>query len=343
MHATVKNNKNTMQTIKKTTEHTIADDVAHAIAWLESEYPHGVDLVYIDYRDSYDENIKGLAQLLREGYDDTYDNWQCDAQYESIHEVIKNYTKTLESEGIEDISEDVQDAMREWLYEHDTSTIEADLLRNARNKLFFVETNDYITLGDDDSLAVACKTYTRTDAQKKAIEQTIRESSYDAPVSFYFYLDPADVFKVLHGPDSDKNTIIVVDGACFSSVDRIQGSNWLSDYAIFKIALTREQFLQCVHLDEEDGTGYGWGSIAGQTGYDDAGIAGHTKIPDDAILLDVHESEHAKTERARAENWQKTHTCMAGDMNIKRHKNTEYINSYPCGLKCKECGTFWID
>ena len=32
-----------------------------------------------------------------------------------------------------------------------------------------------------------------------------------------------------------------------------------------------------------------------------------------------------------------------GDMNISRHKETPYRNDYPCGSRCEDCGTFWID
>jgi hypothetical protein len=35
--------------------------------------------------------------------------------------------------------------------------------------------------------------------------------------------------------------------------------------------------------------------------------------------------------------------CSSGDMNITRHRKTTYINNYPCGTRCGQCGTFWID
>ncbi|OPY24002.1 MAG: hypothetical protein A4E27_01339 [Methanobacterium sp. PtaU1.Bin242] len=36
-------------------------------------------------------------------------------------------------------------------------------------------------------------------------------------------------------------------------------------------------------------------------------------------------------------------SCTFGDMDMKRHRHTYYINDFPCGTKCKDCGTFWID
>lgn len=35
--------------------------------------------------------------------------------------------------------------------------------------------------------------------------------------------------------------------------------------------------------------------------------------------------------------------CTFGDMDIRRHRNTPYSNDYPCGNRCTECGTFWVD
>jgi hypothetical protein len=35
--------------------------------------------------------------------------------------------------------------------------------------------------------------------------------------------------------------------------------------------------------------------------------------------------------------------CTFGDMDINRHRDTFYINDFPCGTKCPHCGTFWID
>lgn len=35
--------------------------------------------------------------------------------------------------------------------------------------------------------------------------------------------------------------------------------------------------------------------------------------------------------------------CSFGDMDMNRHRNVTYINNYPCGNKCKDCGTFWVD
>ena len=49
----------------------------------------------------------------------------------------------------------------------------------------------------------------------------------------------------------------------------------------------------------------------------------------------LQEAEYEKTFRAGK--------CTFGDMNYTRHRNTLYINEFPCGNKCPHCGTFWVD
>ena len=39
----------------------------------------------------------------------------------------------------------------------------------------------------------------------------------------------------------------------------------------------------------------------------------------------------------------KTGGCTAGDMDMNRHRNTYYLNEFPCGTHCPHCHTFWID
>lgn len=50
-----------------------------------------------------------------------------------------------------------------------------------------------------------------------------------------------------------------------------------------------------------------------------------------------------KKDKAFAEHFKKTGKCIFLDMDMNRHNNVYYINDFPCGHKCKDCGTFWVD
>src|ERR1035437_6542193 len=106
-----------------------------AIEWLKVEYPRGIELVYIDHND-YFQNEKTIAQVLKDGYYDIEE----DGSYETESEVIKNYKS---ENNIVELSDEIEEAMRDWMHDNNTSDPTRDLLRNTPNKLFFIETPDY--------------------------------------------------------------------------------------------------------------------------------------------------------------------------------------------------------
>ena len=176
----------------------------------------------------------------------------------------------------------------------------------------------------------------------KEIEYVTREQFYPAPVQFYFWADPADVRKALHSNDK----YVLINGAFFGTVDRIQGSNWLGEDACFKLHIPRDDLAKQIHLDDEPGTGYGWMHIAGRTysREEEAGITttNAKRVKGYKSLAPVS-NPALEREKELAEHYKKTGKCTFGDMNYSRHKNTSYRNDFPCGTKCADCGTFWID
>ena len=60
--------------------------------------------------------------------------------------------------------------------------------------------------------------------------------------------------------------------------------------------------------------------------------------------VEVNSSLKAEADRqAEYERVFKAGGCTYGDMDIRRHRNTYYLNEIPCGTHCPHCGTFWID
>ena len=53
-------------------------------------------------------------------------------------------------------------------------------------------------------------------------------------------------------------------------------------------------------------------------------------------------SAKAETERKYIVKYNKG-GCTFGDMCYTRHRNVKYINAFPCGSRCMDCGTFWVD
>lgn len=328
-----------MKTETKETIVNIQDDKNHAINWLKSEYPRGVDLIYIDYRDNL--SAEQLQEVIKNGYMED-ESWLWDSQYDTINEIIANYRK---ENDIDTIEQEVIDEMRDWLTENDTSTPTKDLLKNTRNHLFYFETEDEFFVNPDEEDTKkndeVIKKYAKTEEQEKEIHSTFNESFYNANISFYFYADALELYKAIH---ESKEKYIIIDGAYLSTITRGNGSNWLGDKAVFKIAVEREELIKNMYSDEAKGNGYGWRDIAGQSRYDEATLYSLDTPKEDTLIVEPETSEEQKRETRLQENWDKTKTCTRGDMNWNRHKGQKtYSNNYPCGSTCETCGTFWID
>lgn len=292
-----------MNTITKQIE-IIQPTSDEAIAWLKSEYLRKdgtsiLELIYIDYRDSY-EDANTLQDVLKEGWDDNSDRWQWDAQDESIREIEKNFIASIDNPDDKEIelTDEVREDIRMWCQDHDQSTLTEDLLKNTHNVLCYVETPDHFIKDDYggenlDNEALIEK-YATTEEQKKEIQNTFNESFYSAPVAFYFYADPLELYKAIH---NSADPYITIDGAYCSTVDRTCGSNWLGDKALFTVSIPREDFVKTFFVDKAKGTGYGWDSIAGQTDFEEASIMA-TKEPK-GILLAPEVSEAQKREGER--------------------------------------------
>lgn len=330
-----------MKTITKSIDVVVQDNEKQAIAWLEKQYPRGIALVYTDYRDRF-EDMGTVQEIIKGTFEDDY-AFLGDAQADSVQCVLKEYMESGSGPAFT-LSDEVEESMRSWLYDHDTSDPLKDMLKNTGRKLFYLETED--TTGAygnmEKQVADLQKKYGQTDAQKKEISYVLNEQFYGAPVSFYFYASVSEVYNALYGSEKEKK-YIEVTGAYFSTVDRVQGSNWLGNEAIFNIAIPR-QFFDSVFLDEAKGTGYGWGEIAGQTGYSEATVSAVNTLPIGTLLIMPTVSEAQQRETRLQAHWDKTGTCTRGDMNWKRHKGDKpYKDEFPCGNTCETCGTFWVD
>jgi hypothetical protein len=327
-----------MQTITRTEEVKLLEE-SDVENWLENEYPRGVDLIYIDYRDVL--SADDIQEVIKNGYLEN-DMWMNDAQYDSIYELKNRCEEELEGE----MSEEAEEVFKEWCFEHDTSNPLKDLLKNSGSHLFFVETEDYSEENTDTEtvqrqIKEFSKKYAKNEEQAKEIRYVMNEQFYASPVSFYFYADVEDVYETVQNAKDDE--YITINGAYFSTIDRVQGSNWLGNEGCFKIAVTKKQFIDTVFLDKAKGNGYSWDEIAGQTGYDEASVySGEVKA--DTTIINAKVSDDILRERRLQENWDKTKKCTFGDMKWERHTGEKaYSNNYPCGNKCEDCGTFWID
>jgi len=319
--------------------------VDEAIRYLEGEYPRGVELIYVDYRDCI-EDAKDREAILQ-APEDAYEiidsnNWMSQSQWESINEILEQYKKSIEAD---DLSDEVTEAMRDWLYEHDKSDTLNDLLKNGSDEYMYYDTGIEIESLDYHQ---SDKNYVSKTAKMIMKKLKLEQKEHQAGIEMMIeqawdggqlvILFEASIGNFLN----DAKYIKFNKKAELCIMNRGQGCG---DNTALHQELLLKFKRENIHTDKGDnGYSYAYDVCGLVGGIMNDGFLTNKKGTSSAISVDTNEQREAQ--RAQEEryiaSW-KAGKCSAGDMNIKRHKNTPYRNDYPCGNKCEECGTFWVD
>jgi hypothetical protein len=322
--------------------------------------PKKVNLAYVDYRDEM--SPKQMQEVLEEGIcTDVYEAYS-EQECESIREYTKEGIKEMSQDLIEyfDIDEDdtdevefieswvrelwdeYEDDIRDAFYERNQSDVLSELMGSSNPNMFYstgIEFGDSSFSDEDEineSLTVIKENLgIKDDAQDEAIKTMLVQASYGGTLEIYFR-DFENIVEAIHR--HGHNTIHFTGECSVGIIDHRNGSGDTCDLVIdarFPLDKSRIFIEECVS--------YNWS-------YDIAGMCGgwcdnttvsyetgeSTDLPESAM------SEHVKRE-AELDKVYRYGGCTAGDMNIKRHRNTTYVNEFPCGNRCEKCGTFWID
>jgi type I site-specific restriction-modification system R (restriction) subunit len=103
---------------------------------LNAEYPHGINLRYVDYRDSLDEHPDMIKAIIESDHD--YINEQVDKWYDdgdTISEVMKEVF-TEEERDEQDLRDDVSQRCRD----HDNEDPMKQLIKNSYEPLCYYDT-----------------------------------------------------------------------------------------------------------------------------------------------------------------------------------------------------------
>lgn len=324
------------------------------ITWeqIEKLLPETTDLIYIDYNESLDDNIKELQECLsrgcRSGLTETIEF------HESSDRSIKEIKKELKSDLISNYNikrkkakkliSKYKDEINEYCWDKDTSTPYKDLLRNTSTLIAHYDTG-YEMESESWNWSDKEVKKERNKIKKflkikgvehdEGIDMMISQATYGGSLLIYFELD-FNVF--MENIESAK--AIKFDNAMIGIIDHIQGSGDIYTEGIDGIVLpfnNKNVFL-------EKSIKYNWTySIAGMC-YDWAKPT-IVKFSDIDLGSKLEDSPQNKLQKQEEEYNKvfKAGGCTAGDMDIKRHRNVIYRNDYPCGNKCTDCGTFWID
>ncbi len=95
---------------------------------LQSEYPKGVDLYYVDYRDDLENSPEAIQELMKEWSYDYFDDRDI---WEIIDECIENVFDDEEQEEIRN-NDKLREVIQDWFYDNDISNPLKDLCKNTR-------------------------------------------------------------------------------------------------------------------------------------------------------------------------------------------------------------------
>jgi len=313
---------------------------------LDKEY----HLVYIDYRDSLDHSLDKIQTCIHKGdweaLDMGVEHWLFDAQQYGLDYALDELKKEIqnkldiEEEDAEEIMEEYEDEIRDTIYDRDCSTPIADLLRNTSDQAMFydtgIEINDYSYDFDERLKEVkrALKIPIRNTEYDSDLGLMIDQASYGGKLVIYFYDSPGDWIDI----DEKKNTI-EFENYHVAIIDNSNGSgdnteiNHKTSFAFNRenIFICREVSYSYTH--EVCGMVNDWceGTSVSLHNRNRRGNTPKSK-------LNAHIEREAELDAVY-----KAGGCTIGDMKYGRHRNTTYINDFPCGNKCLDCGTFWID
>ena len=312
------------------------------IARLVKEYPNGVTLRYVDYRDDLDDNPDVMAAILRSDRD--YVNDQIDKRYDDWTEIMWIIDQVFTSEEYSD-NDTLHDVVSERCRDNDDSDPVKDLIRNTSDPLAYYDTGYYF-----DSPDYYTKEEMRTECIKacraigihikfaKKLQNLWCNASYGWALVLIINVDLSDFYN----RDSEPKYIHFNDTVVWI----IHFGNGSGDYENIQIS---EKDLSFTYEPERlviDSTEKYWIQDIfwcwRNVGWDYTLSDKQTKTTKCRLPW---ESEAAARQKREVElnAIYKAWWCTAGDMDMSRHRRCYYTTEGTCWTRCPTCQTFWID
>lgn len=314
--------------------------------------PTSTTLVYVDYRDNLDEQTELIQQCINEGtFDALYEEvteWYRDTEWDGLSYYLTELKSDIEStfnlDDATDIMEQYEDEIRDEIYNRCDDDILKDLLKNTRSLVAHYDTG-YEMEGGSWKWSDAEVRLERIKIKKflqikdsyfdSNIDMMISQASYGGNLLIYFQID--DLQEFIDNFNGTKS--IKFFDAHIGIIDHYNGSGDITD-------LPRHEFILPFNKDNvflEESIKYNWTySIAGMVS-DWCESTQYEFLTEDVGKIQTSTTNNLLKQEQTYNETYKNGLCTFGDMDYNRHRNKEYINNYPCGTKCKDCGTFWID
>ena len=315
-------------------------------------------LVYVDYRDSFDGREEEIQQAIHKQcwspLDEAIGDWFIESQWHGEDYAIDELKKRIKSEfDLDDedaeylVHDKFHDHLRETILDRDKSTPISDLIRNTGPIVAFYDTGydvdaDSWAWGEEhfreevDGVKNALRILHQVDGHSYDydIREMLANASYGGRLVVYFHLDIEEWINI-----GNHNTI-TFDNPAIAVIDTFNGSGWHTHLNRHEFSLPLD--VENVFFDKTIKYNFTY-SVCGMDSNwcDSTGVELSTTDSQDEISrssLNAELGVESMYQKAYDEGG-----CTHGDMDYKRHRNQKYINEFPCGTHCMDCGTFWID
>ncbi len=322
---------------------------------IEKHLPKRVSLHYVDARYvELNHMADQIQNMIHKNEIDVDFEGLTDEAWENIQEIKKELKKDLEADfseaEIEVALEEFEEQINDYCYEKDNSNPIKEYL-DACNMSFFYDTGysmepDSWRWNNKRTAKEVSRIMTHLNITKKQQRQhplwnqlwhCVQNSGYGGVVEIYFTMTPWELLQMIE----NQSQIKFIKGTV-GIVHHGNGSGYVGDSVRLGFILP----FNVENVFVEKAVSYNWSyEIAGQSisYYEDTEFElGDFDLKYKKVLEPSAINDHIKRQNRFDEVYRKG-GCSAGDMNISRHRKVEYINNYPCGNRCHDCGTFWID
>lgn len=303
--------------------------------------PETVWLGYAEQGDSYEGRF-GIKQdcvsanNLCPIYEDLSD-WEGETAAYYARGYLDDIEKKMCEDGLEEEYDKHKDEIRDLLYDRDESDMIWELISRDEDDFFY-------SLGmdiphepwNDGHVAYNIRRKLKLPNEEKytkEIQELVDNCYYGGELRIYF---SANITDMISRKKFDFRSIEFSGTVAVGIVNSTEGSGYMVDIWIDKLVLPFKR--ENLFLDRA--VNYSWHEICGGMTYD-------TKVElsykgTRGILKESGSLGMMQIDRKYEETFKKG-KCTFGDMNMRRHRDVVYDNSFPAGNRCPHCGTFWID
>lgn len=316
--------------------------------------PDYVSLYYVDYRDDLCEHKDLLQKSLSSNslnpiQEEVFDWWDYPEG-----EYLKEIRQKMEQDELEELYEENEDEIRDWLCDHDTSTPVEDLLHNTGSISMFYSLGLEI---DGWHSAFMCNNWRNTtEAQEayrirrklgiakntpeaKLIDSIVQNAYGGGELRIYF----SQPLSKLLSDDLDKDFQQIHFKGKFA-VAVYNAGEGSGDFEYINIDRAFPFIRSNIFTSKSEK--YHLENCFGMCGdWLDKSAAPIFSMDKPKRGQKINESKNAARNLQDAEYTRvfKAGGCTFGDMDYRRHRDVYYDNNVPCGSHCPHCGTFWID